>query len=145
MPTRAFLFAALCLATVGGCTLEQVQSFLNNGVTVRVVNNTRYDVDPGVRIAEEDELFDILLSEPLATGVLDPGETAEFDFDCDRVGTVFSTDAVQMNLFGDAQAGESPTLQRSNDFDCGDVIEFEFTGDFGSFEVITRVNGRRIS
>jgi len=111
-------------------------------VTVELVNDTGFDVDPYIRF-DDDEGFPAQLfpADDLATGLLEPGDVLVFEFDCDELGLIFSDGAEQLDLFGViAEANESTILQRGDDFDCGDLLRFRFIGDFEWFGVLVSVN-----
>jgi hypothetical protein len=134
---------------VGGCEAINLNlddlGFTVQGlttVTVELVNDTGYDVDPYIRF-DDDEGFlaQLFPADDLATGLLAPGDLLVFEFACDELGLIFSDGAEQLGLFNViAEADESTILQRGDDFDCGDLIRFRFLGDFEQFGVLVSVN-----
>lgn len=143
------VFSVVAGLAVGGCdglNLDLGELGLEirglTTVTVELVNDTGFDVDPYIRF-DDDEGFlaQLFPADDLATGLLEPGDLLAFEFDCDELGLIFSDGAEQLGLFGViAQADESAILQRDDDFDCGDLIRFRFIGDFEQFGVLVSVN-----
>lgn len=113
-------------------------------VTVEVVNDTTFSVDPNIRYDDDPGfLAGLFPADTLNTGLIGAGATMTFTFDCDKLGTIFSDEAEQVTLlFGDYIADATDRLEREEDFDCGDVIRFRFFGDALDFGVIVSVNGR---
>ncbi len=147
-PFVGVLFVVASLA-VGGCeaislNLDELGLTIQGltTVTVELVNDTRYDVDPYIRF-DDDEGFlaQLFPADDLATGLLEPGDVLVFEFACDELGLIFSDGAEQLGVFDViAEADESAILQRDDDFDCGDLIRFRFIGDFEQFGVLVSVN-----
>ncbi|MBK9120625.1 MAG: hypothetical protein IPM18_13655 [Phycisphaerales bacterium] len=114
-------------------------------VRVVVINDTNLIVDPGIRYdAERRGFFSFLQpARTLTTGDLEPGDSIEFNFACDRLGIIFSDRAAQY-FFGDEEpaaiARTTLVLVRSEDFDCGDTLVFQFLGDGLAFGVVVSVN-----
>jgi hypothetical protein len=138
------LVLALSALMLAGCDLiaELIPSL--NTVQVVLVNDTSYPVDPNIRFDDDETwLAELFPSETLNSGSLDAGESASFDFDCDQLGVIFSDNAEQSSLlFLVYVADETRILERGDDYDCGDVIEFRFVGNGGDFGVVVSVNGR---
>lgn len=145
------------LLLVGGCpgnitidlpgdsTITIPLSVPGDVVRVEVLNDTDYDVNPRIRFDDATGFWESLVSatEELATGTLEPGDLITLDMGCDRVGIIYSEDAGQYDgPFTLEQAGRTRTLQREEDFDCGDVIQFQFIGNGSDFGVIVSVNNR---
>jgi len=133
------LLAAACALLPAGCPLS-----FSNEISVEIVNDTPFDVAPHIEFDEDDGfLGGLFTGEELQTGLIAPGETQIFRFDCDALGTILSNDAEQIfGLLGSTEADSSATLQREDDFDCGDTIRFRFVGEGVDFGVIVSVNGR---
>jgi hypothetical protein len=136
---------------LSGCTgdfLSDVLPGLTNSVIVEVYNNTDLWVAPDVRYAESDSSWSEFVTglfggEALAVGELRPGELAEYRFDCDELGVIFSDETEQRDLLGTlATAARGTVLRHDRDFSCGDRITFEYVGTGRDFGVITSVNGR---
>ena len=114
-----------------------------NTVVVEVFNDTAFDVDPSIRFDDDDDFLAALFpSESLATGILIPGEILTYDVDCDKLGLIFSDNADQF-FFDDfiGEADSTRILRRDEDYDCGDIIQFQFIGREGGFGVVVSVNG----
>ena len=147
LATTALAALSLLLNT-GGCAFE-LSSILPefNTVTVEIVNDTDYAVDPEIQYDDDNNfLADWFPSETLSTGLIEAGETASFRFDCDDLGLILSNEAEQViPLFADYVADASDTLKRGDEYDCGDTIRFRFLGNGIDFGVIVSVNGRIVS
>jgi hypothetical protein len=136
------LMGLACLAS--GC-LEGVQLLPGlNSVRLELVNDTGFPVDPDIRYDDDPGFWAGLFpAEELSTGLIEPGETVTFNFDCDALGSVFSDEAEQViPILGDYGADSTRVLQREDEYDCGDLIRFRFVGYADDFGVIVSVNGR---
>lgn len=146
MTRRMTPIALMTLAAIvaGGC--PEIGALIPgfNTVTVEVVNDTSFSVDPNIRYDNDPGLLAGLFpADTLNTGLIGAGATMTFTFDCDSVGTIFSDEAEQVTLlFGDYVADATDRLEREKEFDCGDVIRLRFVGDALDFGVIVSVNGR---
>jgi hypothetical protein len=147
---HAFAGASLlaAVAAMGGCErlgLDEVELIVPGltTVTVELINDTPFDVDPHIRFDnDEGFLAQLFPADELTTGLLAPGDALAFDFACDELGLVFSDRAEQLDVFGVvAEADESNILTRDDDFHCGDLVRFRFLGDFDQFGVVVSVNG----
>jgi hypothetical protein len=123
-----------------------VPGILSRTLTVQVVNDTSYNVVPRIRFHNNTGFWDQLFgsSEELATGELAPGEFLEFPLDCERVAAIWSQDAGQFVDWDPIPIGQAATtrvLEREEDFDCGDTVQFQFIGDGPTFGVVVAVNG----
>jgi hypothetical protein len=143
------LLAGLPLLLSGGCPGFTITgpggSFTLPGigvVTIEVVNDTPYDVEPEIVFDDDPGLFAGLVpSEDLAVGTLRPGEARRLNIDCDQIGLVRSEEARQFVGPFRYTAPDSATLERDDEFDCGDVIQFQYIGEGDSFGVVVAVNG----
>lgn len=141
------LFATLALLGCNGISVDLPGGGLvipgPGNIVVEVFNDTDFEVDPRIHFTTGSNWFTgIFTGEDLATGVLAPGDLSRYTMDCDKVGQIQSQDAGQF-LGPDTvgQAESSRTLQRGEDYECGDVIRFHFIGSHESFGVVTSVNG----
>ena len=135
--------AALTLPASSGC--NSVTTLLSgNVVTVEVVNDTPFDVDPRLVTSEESGFFGGLFGNDsdLATGIVAPGDAISLDLDCDSFATIFCDAAEQLDG-NDLVGAVQPTkrFEIDQDFECGDVIRFRFVGSESSFGVQVSVNG----
>ncbi len=137
------LLAIALYALVGGCGFGGLLPLFNS-VIVEVVNDTSFDIAPNI-VYDDDTGFlaGAFPAEELATGLVAPGEIVSFNFDCDALGLIFSAQAEQLippdiSVF----AGDSSTVERDDDFQCGDVIRFIFVGDGDDFDVLVSINGQ---
>lgn len=128
------------LAAAGGCPLSSVPFF--NVVEVQVTNESSFDVAPNIFYDDSASFFSA--DRPLATGLVAPGETLVFTFDCDALEQIVSDGAEQIAPDADYIAFPSLFLEQGSEFECGDVIEFIFLGDGIDFGVLVAVNGRII-
>lgn len=137
------LLAAAGLVS-GGC--PDLSAFVPgmNTVTVEIVNDTEFAVDPNIKFDNDSGFFASLVpADSLDTGLIEAGEIATYEFDCDELGLIRSQDPEQVTvLFGDYVGDSSDTLEREKEYDCGDVIRFRFVGNAEDFGVIVSVNGR---
>lgn len=112
-------------------------------IVVEVFNDTNYEVDPRIKFDDDSGFFASLApAETLNTGILAPGELLSLDMDCDKVGLLVSDVARQYwgpQTIG--QADSTRTLERDDDYDCGDTVQFHFLGDGDGFGVIVSING----
>jgi hypothetical protein len=111
-------------------------------VTVIISNDTDFDVDPHIVFDDDTGFFARNFpSEELSVGLLEPGESRVFHFDCDQLGVIFSDEAEQ--FVGDMviEIDETSALEREKEFFCGDLIEFQFVGNLDDFGAIVTVNG----
>lgn len=138
----ATVAAAVCAAFItGGCPQTSTT------VRVEVINDTDFDVQPNIVFDEDDGFFGSFFpSGRLETGLIAPGDSFVSDFDCDALGSIASNEAEQVLLFDDdATADSSSTLQREEDYSCGDIITFTFVGNGADFGVNVAVNGRVVN
>jgi hypothetical protein len=138
------LLAILPAFLLAGC--PEASRFIPalNTVWVQLVNDTSFPVDPSIRFDDDSNwLASLAPAESLDTGLLQSGESMEFDFDCDELGLILSDGAEQTAFFFLSYvADDTRTLKRGDEYDCGDVIEFRFVGDTEDFGVVVSVNGR---
>lgn len=112
-------------------------------VTVQVVNDTEFEVDPAIVTTDDPDGFGLFNpGDGLATGLLAPGDVLEFTFDCDRLAAIRSDAAELLDDNGDPLIGAQPTraVERGAEFECGDVVRFRFVGDARSFGILVSVN-----
>ncbi len=141
LPLLLVTLSALALA---GCPDgAQLLSILNT-VEVELVNDTGYPVDANIRFDDDEGLFAAWFpAETLNAGLLESGDLAVFTFDCDELGLILSDEAEQLGPFFITYVADATrTLERDDNFECGDVIRFRFVGDGDDFGVIVSVNGR---
>lgn len=143
-PSPRIVLIALSLVLAGGCPDANILLTALNTVEVRLINDTSFPVDPNIRYDDDDGwLASLFPAGHLSTGLIGPGDSATFPFDCDELGLIFSDEAEQViPLVGDYVAEPSKTLERDDEYDCGDVIRFRFVGNAGDFGVVVSVNGR---
>jgi hypothetical protein len=146
--TKAIGFGVILSGLAGapaGCG-TRIGDLIFRGLTVELYNDTDFEVDPGILYDDDAGFFAGLLpAERLDTGRLRPYQTLVFRLRCSEVGTLLSNDAEQFLDFGrTAEADDSPTLQRDEHYECGDVIRFRFEGEGSTFRVVASVNDRVI-
>ena len=112
-------------------------TFVDPGITVTVINNTDFDIDPFIDAEDFDfNLFDINF------GIVFPGEIVSADFFCDELLTLSSTEAEQF-AFGDIWILDPlPIFEQDFDYFCGEEVTFEFIGNGPDFDLIVDANGR---
>ncbi|MCH8806087.1 MAG: hypothetical protein IH986_08360 [Planctomycetes bacterium] len=133
---------------IGGCPGS---NFLFAGLTdvrVEIFNDTDFLIVPDIRFGDDDgdvtAFFTGLFGgDKLATGSLNSGEFIEFTFACDELGLVFAKESEQ-RLFNEVigESDQTDGIQRGEEFECGDRIQFRFIGSFEDFDVLVTVNGR---
>jgi hypothetical protein len=102
-------------------------------VTVELINNTAFPVDPNLFISGEF----IAIDPPLA-----PGEIEALDIEC-FLGDILETDAsLIISPFEEVASANVPFLEEGFEFLCGDVVTFIFQQDIaGVFFTEVEVNG----
>lgn len=147
---RTLLIAALVAASLGssaGCP-EDGGGFnfggLFSNVRVEIVNDTNFAVAPNILFDDDSGfLASLAPADSLATGLVQPGDLVVFNFDCDELGLILADDAEQVSAeFGSFFADDTDTLEREEEYDCGDTIRFRFFGDLADFGVVVSVNNR---
>lgn len=110
--------------------------FVDPGVTVTVINNTDFDIDPFIEYEDIDgNVFSLDL------GIVFPGEIVPTDFFCDEVIFLTSTNAEQY-VFNDVIVLEElPFFEQDFEFFCGEEVTFEFFGNDLDFDVIVDADG----
>lgn len=148
------LLAGVTCGLLGGCPdvfvdlsdlsdLPDTEITVGDNLVVEVFNDTDFEVAPRVYFNDENGFWEQVLSgsEELATGILEPGELGRYNMKCDRVAVIYSDEAGQFDGdFTIGQADTTRTLERGEDFDCGDTIRFQFIGHDDGFGVIVLVN-----
>lgn len=105
-------------------------------VTVRIINNTAFDVDPQVQFGlSANDL------ETIDTGILAPGESAEVDLSCADALVLTATNSRQIGLVADFVLDPLPIFRLDTAYGCGDLIEFQFEGSGDTFDVFVDVEG----
>jgi len=108
-------------------------------ITVRVLNNTSYDIDPAIEYGDSPSLL-----VPLDLGLIEPGEYVEADFYCDELWVLTSTGATQFGPQADYLLDPLPVFQLDWDYFCGELVLFEFVGDQLAFDVFVDAGGENI-
>lgn len=138
---------ALLMGGCGGLTIDfpggQIVVPGLGVVTIELINDTDYYVDPHI-VFDDDENFlaGLFPSEELGVHDLAPGEVYSLDIDCDELGLVFSDEPEQFVGPFVYTAGETRMLVRDDEYECGDLIQFQFLGNADGFDVVVAVNGR---
>ena len=137
------LAALLCSGCPEGITIDIP---IARAIRVDVINATNFDVAPNIIYDRSTGFLARLFpSERLATGLLAPGETLSFTFDCDRLGVILSDEAEQLTFGTTFVAPATSPIERDREFGCRDTVEFLFIGDGIDFGVIVSVNGRIVT
>lgn len=145
MNQRSLAIALLGASSIllGGC--PEIGALIPgfNTITVEIVNDTLFSVDPNIRYDNDPGLLAGLFpADTLDTGLIAAGDAFSYTFDCDELGTIFSDEPEQITLLTDYVADATDRLEREEEFDCGDVIRYRFVGNALDFGVIVSVNGR---
>lgn len=140
LPTKMFalivplLAVAACDARFGGGG-----GGLFDVVTVRVFNNTDFEVDPRVGVGVTRTVFD-----ELDTGILGSGDIVEFDLNCDDAIYLTATESAQLGTAEDFVLDPLPVFEIDQEYFCGELVEFEFVGNGRDFNVFVDAGGQNI-
>ena len=134
---------AITLTLPAGCPEAARLLPALNVIQVELYNDTDYDIEPNIRFDDDSNwLASLVPAETLTTGELYPGEIVTYNFDCDELGLILSHEAEQYGPFFTTYIADSTrTLEREDEYECGDLIRFRFVGTGDSFGVIVSVNG----
>lgn len=132
--------APLILQTGCGDVIGEFQIIpRNTEISVRVINNTDFDVDPGVEFGRSE-----LFLQSLNAGILAPDEVVTFDIDCDDALVLTTTDSAQLGLFTEFVLDPLPLFEIDFDYFCGELIVIEFVGNGQEFDVFVDAGGENI-
>ena len=135
---------ALVVLAAGCGNLSAVLSifgFSPNEVTLRLVNETAFRVEPNVYVSVIEGFgFDALTEELLALdinledfGELGPGAELTRTYDCDDIGAVMASDAELKTGLGLSPDADTDVFVIEEDFECGDTITIRYTGGMIGF------------
>ena len=138
------VLASIALLLVGCGDVTIVGGSGGNGpvadtITVRVTNNTDFDVDPNIEYGTSRNSL-----RGLDVGILAPDELAEVDLFCDEIDVLTSTDSTQLGLSVDYVLDPLPIFELGVDYFCGELVEFEFVGSGQDFDVVVDAGGESI-
>lgn len=140
---------ALCgmMLVLAGCgNLSGILSGLGgspNSVTLRLVNETAFPVDPGVFVGDVvgDLLIGALTEEVLTLDAnrqsfsdLNPGEEVSRSYNCDDFKAVMAKNAELNTGIGISPDADSDLFVAGDDFDCGDTVTIRYTGGLAGFD-----------
>lgn len=129
--------STLAAILASGCNVVIIPD--SDTVTVRVINNTDFDIDPGIEYGvSENSLFSF------NTDVVAPDEIVEADFDCDEIIVLTATEPVQLGFSTDYVLDSLPFFEMGFEYFCGEVVEFEFVGNGQEFDVFVDAGGENI-
>lgn len=138
-----FRFAVVALAALSltgvGCSalLDLLGDIGLNQVTVRFINDTPFPIDIEAYYSEDDDALESLLTtfgEEL-NFTLNAGQTQTLQRSCADFGS-FIIDRAEARVLGSLGPDTGTDVLRQNDeFDCGDVITFRFTGDLVTLNI----------
>jgi hypothetical protein len=115
------------LIPLTGCP-ELIGFLQPNSTTVRLINNSDFDVDVVLYYDEDQNVLDSLIDDA-GTRVeytLAPGETQQFSRDCDDLQAIKIVDA-DLRVVGQIGPQASTDVFRDgDDFGCNDTITFTF-------------------
>lgn len=136
---------ALIIVLVAGCgNLSGILDALGldpNSVTLRLVNETAFPVEPSVYVSSVGDLwFDAITEEFLAFGInlqniaeLNPGEVVTRRYDCDEIKAVMASDAELKTGLGLSPDDDTEVFTEGDDFECGDTITIRYSGGVANF------------
>lgn len=153
-PTPLLLLLAPVPLLLGGCP-NGIGSIISDlvgdltGVTVEIVNDSGWTIEPDIRYSEDDGDFAAFIAglfggDELSVPLMAPGADATYNFNCDSLGVIYSGQTVQYGLLGFelGEADASDILVRGDDYSCGDTITFTYVGSGDSFGVVVSINGQ---
>jgi len=105
-------------------------------ILVTVINNTPFEVDPGIEAEDID--FGVQFVD---FGVTLPGDILTAELFCEEAITLTSTDAIQFGVFGDTILEPLPIFELDFDYFCGEEVTFEFVGSGPTFDVFVDADG----
>lgn len=126
--------AALIL---GGCPTNGVPA--GDPITLRVINDSDFDVDPAIEFGESDALLDAL-----DVGILAPGESVDVEFNCEDIAVLTASSSTQIGDTADFVLDPLPLFQLDTDYFCGELIIFQFFGNGLDFEVQVDAGGDQL-
>lgn len=143
------LCALVVILAVGCGNLSGVLDTLGlapTGVTLRMVNETSFRVEPNVYVSSVGDLFfDVVTEEFLTLKInlqdfsdLSPGEVVTRKYDCDRIEAVMASDAELKSGLGLSPDDDTEVFVAGDDFECGDTITIRYTGGLADFNA--RIN-----
>jgi hypothetical protein len=139
--------AVLMLPVAGGCDGLGLSGILQS-LTVELVNETDYPVDPGLYADDDDRTFfefNIRTDENFVdVGIVPAHSTVRVPLSCDEAGTMMTYAARQIRSGSDRFSDNDPIVYEDGDFDCHDVISFVFRDSAFDFWTEVEVNGRVI-
>ena len=128
------------MALIAGCGGVVAGPLTGPGtVTVRVFNNTDFDVDPGIEFG-----FSANSLRLLDTGIVASDEIVEVDFFCNEIIVLTATEPAQLGFSSDFVHDSLPIFEIDFDYFCGEVVEFEFVGNGQQFDVFVDAGGENI-
>lgn len=140
---------ALCLTLILQASCAQFFSLLGDptAIGVEIFNNSDFEVLPDIRFDADERIAASAAAESLSIGTLLPGEFVQFDFDCERLGLIFS-DETELRFGGSfiGVADASSAARFGTEFQCGDDLVIEFRGSpaAGVIEILTFRNGVQV-
>ena len=130
----------LPLLLAGGCPVRGGGIIIDDDeITVRVFNNTDFDIDPGIEFGRSTGALRFL-----DLDIIEPGEIVDVDIDCDDVLVLTATDATQFGLFNDFVIEPLPFFELDFEYFCGELVLFEFVGNGTDFDVFVDAGGENI-
>lgn len=117
-------------------------------LTVELVNETAYPIDPGLYADDDDHTIlemNIRADKNLVdVGLISAGSVRRVTLNCDEAGTMMTYRARQVRPGLDVTSENDPIVYADTDFDCHDVIRFIFRDTGFEFYTRVEVNGRVI-
>lgn len=132
----AFVTMADSAIMASGCPERQTGPC---AFTVRVTNGTFLDVDPAIRFGKSPDALTAL-----DTGVLAPGESADFELECANAAILTAAGAAQVGLAVAFKLDPLPFFTLDAEHCCGALVEFKFMGNGQRFHVVVTANGNRL-
>jgi hypothetical protein len=128
MPRSVGYVMVLGLFSLAGC--DAVSNLIApSTVTVSLVNDSAFDVEAEVWIADQQEIPEFLLDQigERLDFTVPAGETTTFSRSCDELQAIVIKKA-DLRIIGDVgPEADTEVLRDGTDFGCGDRIIFSFT------------------
>jgi len=130
MRTESKQFAiagATLLMGIAGC--DALIGFLQpRTVTIRLVNNSDFDVDVEMYTHDEQNVAEFLITEvgDRIDRTVSAGEATTILGDCDDVQAIIIEDADLLAVGGLGPEANTDVIRDGSDFGCGDTVTFTF-------------------
>ncbi|NOT00770.1 MAG: hypothetical protein HOP29_09100 [Phycisphaerales bacterium] len=144
--------SVLVMAPSAGCgnlgTVLDALGVSSDTVTLKLVNETPFRVEPEVFVTDTDLGLEFVTEELVTLGVnrlavedLAPGVSVTRTFDCDDIEALMASEAELKTGLGISPDADSDLFVQGEQFECGDTVTLRYTGGVGDFSA--RINAQR--